>query len=331
MKKTIFISSTYNDLKQHRKALWELLEDYKVHINGMEQFGARKDTPLETCLKEVKRSDIYVGIIAHRLGSIESSSGKSYTQLEYEKAIELDKEILIYLIDEKNALVNTEHIDFGAAHDKLENFKQLLKEKHTIDTFKDPKDLKRKLGNRLNDLLKRKERENFVSDYGYSKRILEKFHLFPKNYSENEIKLKLKFKGDGFPASKSVCDTFGFNFGETLGIPIKIIEPEIKGNQVEELFLPEDKSDFYLENKSSDKNLEILGRLIFSENKVKKSQATFFDKSYQVKKPNPNYNPNLPDLGNVSTLTFDNPKYTYETRTIDGDGKAIIIFMKSYQ
>ena len=95
MKKTIFISSTYKDLVKERKAVWELLKRYDVNIVGMEEFGARKDSPLTTCLKEVEQSNIYIGIIANRWGSIEEESGKSYTQLEYEKAIEKDKEILI--------------------------------------------------------------------------------------------------------------------------------------------------------------------------------------------------------------------------------------------
>ena len=53
MKKTIFISSTYKDLVKERKAVWELLKRYDVNIVGMEEFGARKDSPLTTCLKEV--------------------------------------------------------------------------------------------------------------------------------------------------------------------------------------------------------------------------------------------------------------------------------------
>ena len=106
MKKTIFISSTFEDLQPHRKSIWELLENYDVHVHGMERFGARKDAPIDTCLSAVERSDIYLGVIAHRRGSVHSIQDKSFTQLEYEKAVELGKEILVYLIDEKEALIN---------------------------------------------------------------------------------------------------------------------------------------------------------------------------------------------------------------------------------
>ena len=81
MKKTVFISSTYEDLKQHRAKLWDTISQYDVDIRGMEQFGARKSTPLETCLAEVEQLNIYIGIVALRLGSIDEKSGKSFTQL----------------------------------------------------------------------------------------------------------------------------------------------------------------------------------------------------------------------------------------------------------
>lgn len=87
MRKTVFISSTYEDLKQHRAKIWDVLNKFDVNIRGMEQFGARKETPLNTCISEVEQSDIYIGIIAMRLGSIELNTEKSYTQLEYEKAL----------------------------------------------------------------------------------------------------------------------------------------------------------------------------------------------------------------------------------------------------
>ena len=70
---------------------------YAVVIRGMERFGARKETPLQTCLAEVEQCDIFIGIIACKAGSIDKLTGKSFVQREYEKAFELDKEILIYL------------------------------------------------------------------------------------------------------------------------------------------------------------------------------------------------------------------------------------------
>ena len=145
MSKTIFISSTFEDLKPHRQGIWNLLEKFDVIIRGMERFGARTGTPLETCISEVEQSDIYIGIIAFRLGSIEPTTGKSYTQLEYEKAIELKKEVYIYFADERESKIEPIYIDKGEKYEKLELLKKTIKEKHTVDSYKSDVDLFEKI------------------------------------------------------------------------------------------------------------------------------------------------------------------------------------------
>lgn len=328
MKKNIFISSTFEDLQPYRKAVWELLEKFEVHVNGMERFGARTETSIDTCLQAVERSDIYLGIIAHRFGSIHTEYGKSYTQLEYEKAVEHGQEILIYLIDEE-ASIKPKYVDFGEPHEKLENFKKLLKEKHTVDFFCSPEDLVQKLKNRFGEFLTTKENEDFFDDYNFSKDVLDKFHLFPKKYNDREVKLKIKFKNEGFPASKGICDFFGFNFGETLGVPIEIIEPEIKGNKIKYLFITEDKSDFYFKNNELD--TEIMGRLIFSDQRVANVSATFFDEEYTTRKLNPDYDPTRLSISAIASRDYVyNDKFIWEKNTIKGESTAAIIFVKEY-
>jgi hypothetical protein len=54
----------------------------------MEEFGARTTGALETCLAEVEESDVYVGIVGYRLGTIDQESGKPFTVLEEEKAVD---------------------------------------------------------------------------------------------------------------------------------------------------------------------------------------------------------------------------------------------------
>ena len=153
MKKTIFISSTFQDLQLHRNQIWKVLQDFDVNITGMEAFGARKSTPLETCIKEIDESDNYIGIISVCYGSIDEITGKSYTQLEYEKAKEKGLEILIYLIDERNGEIKTGNIDFGDKYLRLNSFKRILKSNHTVDFFINEIDLGQKLFRRLENLI----------------------------------------------------------------------------------------------------------------------------------------------------------------------------------
>jgi hypothetical protein len=169
MKKTIFISSTYKDLQQHRNVVWGALQELDVEVKGMEDFGARKSTPLETCLKEVKESHVYVGIISMCYGSIDEQSGKSYTQIEYEYAKELGLDIFIYLIDENVGSVKTGDIDFGDNQLLLKRFKNLLKKNHTVDFFTNENDLGQKLFKKLDSLTKKPKQLAARPDSVYSK------------------------------------------------------------------------------------------------------------------------------------------------------------------
>jgi hypothetical protein len=151
MKQSVFISSTYHDLVPYRESIWEVLSDLNFTIKGMEKFGARKSCPLDTCLLEVTNADVYIGIIAYRFGSVESETGKSFTQLEYEKALSLNKEILIYLLDD-DGFIQPKYIDFGDKAIKLDQFKKILRKNHTVDFYKDPIDLKIKIYEKLKEL-----------------------------------------------------------------------------------------------------------------------------------------------------------------------------------
>lgn len=153
--KKIFVSSTYTDLIQHRKNVWQLLKNYDVEITGMEEFGARTSAPLETCINYAKECDIYLGIISMRYGSIDKNSGKSFTQIEYETALKNRKEILIYLFDEFNGLTRIGNIDFEN-YKKLDSFKTLLKRRHTVDSFVNEKELVKKINKRISELILRK-------------------------------------------------------------------------------------------------------------------------------------------------------------------------------
>lgn len=85
-------------------------------------------------------------------GSIDDSTGKSYTQIEYDRAKELGLDILIYLIDENRGVIKTGNIDFGDKKIYLDNFKRILKSNHTIDFFIDSEDLSRKIYQRLKNI-----------------------------------------------------------------------------------------------------------------------------------------------------------------------------------
>jgi len=320
MKKTVFISSTFRDLKDCRRKVWDTLEEYNVNVRGMEKFGARTEKPLETSLAELETSDIYLGIIAFRLGSIDKKSGKSITQIEYERAYELQKEILIYMMDE-NSKVYFKNIDRGKNYEKLEAFKSILDKNHTRDTFVDEDDLIDKLRRRFNELLSKKEKliETQINEYDNSKSIINKFLLLPKLYSGKEIKIKIKLIEDPFPASNNVCEEFNLNFGSTLGYNIKIILPKINENPFQYIFITEDLVEDIL--KINNKNeIEVYAKILFSEKNIDKYKASFITKELSY----------IPGATSVSILDNINWKKLYQMHTeiIEGEGSIVLLLTK---
>lgn len=319
MKKAIFISSTFDDLKNHRRKIWDLLERYDVDVRGMERFGARKDAPLITCLSEVEQCDIFVGVIAFRLGSIDQNSGKSFTQREYERAYELNREILIYMIDEKDAMVPYQNIDFDDKREKLIAFKSILKDRHTVDIFLSEDDLAEKLKRKFDELLssKKEKKEPSTDEYSNSKELIAKFLLLPKVYSGREVKLKLNFVGSPFPASKSLCSNFNLEYGKTIGVKIKIKEPSLEHETIEYIFIDEGNLPAYFSLQQQGE-IEVYGKLQFSENKIEEVKANFIRMEY------------------YTGLIFQSSTYVDETRRgslgekriVEAEGQIIIKLTK---
>src|SRR5207247_4447900 len=140
------------------------------------------------------------GLVGFRLGSVAEALGKSFTQLEYERARELGLEILIYLRDEESTL-RLNDIDLDTIpREKLASFKRTLRENHTVDTFGDPADLVVKLERDLQRRVGPKQNEVPTADFEISRSVIKRFLLLPKSLSGSEIRLRIKLKGQPFPA-----------------------------------------------------------------------------------------------------------------------------------
>ncbi len=308
MNKTVFISSTYEDLKEYRRAIWELLEKFDVNIRGMEQFGARKEAPLETCLTEVEQSDVYLGVIAFRLGSVDSQSGKSFTQVEYERAYERSKDVLIYLVDEQNALFPIRHIDQDEKRAKLEAFKSLLRERHTTESFTTVDDLKEKLNRDLKRLLTEKQvEETNVDEFVVSKEVIDRFLLTPKQYSGREVRLTVQFLAKPFAASKKLCAAFNLEFGEIVGRKIEILKPDgYKNSGLDQLYSSPRHAEIIL-SQPEKSPLDVYAKLQFADKEISRIQARFKSETY--------YEP-PEEYGGMSSLGYKTVHYAADAKLI---------------
>lgn len=95
----VFVSSTYTDLIEERQTAVQAILDAGHIPAGMELFKAGK-SQMETIRKWIDESDIYMLILGGRYGSIEPSSGKSYTHLEYEYALSKNMPVFAIILED---------------------------------------------------------------------------------------------------------------------------------------------------------------------------------------------------------------------------------------
>lgn len=83
----VFVSSTFKDLAAVRADILDALHRTGSASAGMEYFGARPELPLEVCLQEVRRADLFLLVMGATYGSVHPTSGLSFTHLEYREAV----------------------------------------------------------------------------------------------------------------------------------------------------------------------------------------------------------------------------------------------------
>lgn len=95
----VFISSTYDDLKEDRASIINILLEADCIPAGMEAFSATDDEQFNVIKRVIDLCDYYILIIGNRYGSINEETGNSYTQMEYEYAREKKIPVLVFSLN----------------------------------------------------------------------------------------------------------------------------------------------------------------------------------------------------------------------------------------
>lgn len=66
---------------------------------GMEMFSAADDDQWKIIKEAIDSSDFYILIIGNRYGSIEETTGISYTEKEFDYAVEKKIPVLAFIVD----------------------------------------------------------------------------------------------------------------------------------------------------------------------------------------------------------------------------------------
>lgn len=149
----VFVSSTYDDLREERQEVIFALLELGCIPSGMELFPAA-DEDQWTAIKEViDDCDYYVVIIGGRYGTLHSS-GKSFTQMEYEYAVSKQKPTIAFLHENPGKIPTNKTEATAQGKKKLEKFRHLAKTK-VVKYWSSPADLGSKVSRSVGQLIKR--------------------------------------------------------------------------------------------------------------------------------------------------------------------------------
>ncbi len=127
-KYTVFVSSTYEDLKPERQEVMQALLEMDCIPCGMELFPAADEEQFEFIKSIIDDCDYYVLILGGKYGSV-NSDGISYTELEFRYALECNIPIISFVHGDTDNLpyYKCEHDEKMV--EKLNNFRSLAKKR----------------------------------------------------------------------------------------------------------------------------------------------------------------------------------------------------------
>lgn len=162
----VFISSTFTDLISERQAAVSAVLKSSHIPAGMELFTAGDRSQMTTIKQWIDDSDVYMLILGGRYGSIEPTSGLSYTELEYDYAMLQNKPVFAVVTTEPALELKVKA--HGTTYLERDNPKELaLFRKKVLSNissfFDDSKDIKLCVHESLADFVANRDLKGWVS------------------------------------------------------------------------------------------------------------------------------------------------------------------------
>lgn len=123
----VFVSSTYEDLKEERSAVITALLKAGFMPTGMEYFTATSKSQWEVIEEIIPQCDYYIVIVAGKYGSIEPISGLSYTEKEYDLAVSSGVPAIGFLYQDLESLTVKQAESTEERQAKLNAFREKIK------------------------------------------------------------------------------------------------------------------------------------------------------------------------------------------------------------
>jgi predicted Zn finger-like uncharacterized protein len=136
----VFISSTFEDLRTEREMVsWAILKCGHIPA-GMENFTAAADRGWKIITRTINLSDYYVLLLAGRYGSLDATTGLSWTEREYNYAIERKIKVLTFMKDDSTISL-TKADKSEEDRKRLQRFKEKLWDSHLCEKWKTSEDI----------------------------------------------------------------------------------------------------------------------------------------------------------------------------------------------
>lgn len=124
----VFVSSTYEDLREERQEVMQALLELDCIPSGMELFPAADEDQWTLIKGVIDDCDYYVVVIGGRYGSV-GPEGISYTQMEYEYAVVQGKPVIAFLHKDPESLPVSKYEKAQQGREKLDAFRALAQQK----------------------------------------------------------------------------------------------------------------------------------------------------------------------------------------------------------
>jgi len=135
------VSSTSVDLQEHRKAALDACLRQGFFPVMMEHLPASDDDAIAASLRMVEEANVYVGILAHRYGTVPRGHDISITEMEYIHAGKCGIPRLIFAMH-KDHPIRIEDVEMGEGAEKLKAFKERAKADKVLLFFKSVDELR---------------------------------------------------------------------------------------------------------------------------------------------------------------------------------------------
>lgn len=217
----IFISSTYEDLKEERKKAIEAILTMNHFPVGMEMFSAADDEQWEIIRETIDVSDYHVLIVGNKYGSIipdGEDAGMSYTEKEFRYALKQGIPILAFVIADDATNHHSYHENDPDKVYKLALFKQAVKTGRLVKFWHNADELAAQLTSSLYKAVKRNKRPGWIrtTEFDLEKSLAEITRLTKRVHTLEALNADLKLLTNRKPELFVSCSNDNFKDGEVI-------------------------------------------------------------------------------------------------------------------